>query len=292
MARREGKGAGVSTRAASGGEAGEARFAFGSNWRRFVEQVDESNIRDAEESLQAMLGVSDLEGRTFLDIGSGSGLFSLAATRLGAQVTSFDSDAESVMAAKELRDRFAGSDTRWDVAQGDVLDPEYLSALGEFDVVYSWGVLHHTGRMWDAMENVVPLVKANGRLFISIYNDQGGRSELWRSVKRRYVSSGPAVRFVLLAGVWALLGCRSVVRAPLRALSPRHRPPVAPRGRGMSAWHDLVDWVGGFPYEVATPEAVFSFFRDRGFLLDRLVTRQGSGCNEFVFIRSGLVEAR
>jgi 2-polyprenyl-6-hydroxyphenyl methylase/3-demethylubiquinone-9 3-methyltransferase len=57
--------------------------------------------------------------------------------------------------------------------------------------------------------------------------------------------------------------------------------------RGMSYWHDLVDWIGGYPFEVATPEAIFDFYMARNFELIALKTCGGRcGCNEFVFRRS------
>ena len=57
--------------------------------------------------------------------------------------------------------------------------------------------------------------------------------------------------------------------------------------RGMHRWYDLVDWVGGWPFEVARPEEVFRFLRDQGFQLEELRTCGGKlGCNEFLFRRS------
>jgi hypothetical protein len=54
----------------------------------------------------------------------------------------------------------------------------------------------------------------------------------------------------------------------------------------MSPWRDLIDWVGGYPFEVAKPEAILDFYLRRGFTLKRLVTCGGSlGCNEYVFVR-------
>ena len=138
------------------------RFAFGANWARFLKSLDEARIAKAEDSLRQMLAVARLDGKRFLDVGSGSGLFSLAARRMGAQVHSFDYDPRSVACTRELRDRYFPGDSVWRVEQGSVLDRDYLAGLGEFDVVYSWGVLHHTGAMWQAMENVVPLVVRGG----------------------------------------------------------------------------------------------------------------------------------
>src|SRR5262245_45349652 len=121
------------------------RFAFGKNWQEFLRIIDETRIRQAEDSLAVMLRESTLVGKSFLDIGCGSGLFSLAARRLGARVHSFDFDADSVACADELRRRYFQGDPQWTIEQGSVLDSHYMSALGNFDIVYSWGVLHHTG---------------------------------------------------------------------------------------------------------------------------------------------------
>src|SRR6267143_2607810 len=162
---------------------GGERFAFGENWARFLALLDDQRIRDAEESLQSKLEVENLAGKSFLDVGSGSGLFSLAARRLGARVHSFDYDPQSVACTEELKRRYFLDDGNWVVEEGSVLDRDYLASLGAFDIVYSWGVLHHTGSMWQALENVVPIVKPGGILFIAIYNDQGKRNRRWRSVK-------------------------------------------------------------------------------------------------------------
>lgn len=266
------------------------RFEFGKNWSRFLAVLNEDRISHAERSLCHMLEADDLCGRSFLDVGSGSGLFSLAARRLGAQVHSFDYDPKSVACTRELRRRYFPDDPGWTVAEGSVLDDDYLRGLGRFDVVYSWGVLHHTGAMWRAMENVVPLVNDDGKLFIAIYNDMGSLSGRWRWVKRTYNERRWTKPLLLVYGLVRLWGPRTL-------LDLRDRRPFATwrqyrDERGMSPWYDVVDWIGGWPYEYAAPEAVFEFFRDRGFALRKLVTRRGRGCNEFVFLRGDRVSAR
>ena len=258
------------------------RFEIGANWARCLEVLDEGRIQTAEQSLRDMLAVDSLAGRRFLDAGSGSGLFSLVARRLGATVHSFDFDPASVACTRELRRRYFPDDSQWQVEEGSVLDTEYMARLGQFDVVYSWGVLHHTGQMWPALENVSHCVAPGGKLFIAIYNDQGTRSRRWLRLKKIYNRSG-LLKKPIAGGTAVMLWWRSWVKDALRG-----RPFASWRAvrqqRGMSAWHDVVDWVGGYPFEVAKPEEIFSFYRDRGFTLERLVTCGGSlGCNQFVF---------
>ena len=252
------------------------RFSFGANWARFLRLLDEQRIQQAIDSLKTMLDVENLHGKSFLDVGSGSGLFSLAARRMGAKVVSFDYDPGSVACSKELKRRYFELDDEWQVQTGSVLDQTYLHGLGKFDIVYSWGVLHHTGNMWAALANVHENVAGGGKLFIALYNHQPVASKYWMFVKRtynKYRISRPL--FILLHAFYPTLP--SVV---LRHIQNRKYP------RGMSVWYDLLDWLGGYPFEVSTPGQVFDFYKKKGYLLTILGTVGGRmGCNEFVFQR-------
>jgi 2-polyprenyl-3-methyl-5-hydroxy-6-metoxy-1,4-benzoquinol methylase len=277
----------------------DERFDFGKNWQRFLKVVDDTRIQAAVHSLETMLEVTDLAGKSFLDVGCGSGLFSLAARQLGATVHSFDADTRSVACASELKRRYHPDDAQWTIEQASALDTKYLSSLGTFDVVYAWGVLHHSGAMWNAVENTCALVANQGRLCLSIYNDQGYLSRGWRFVKQIYQRLPVVVRPALVAAVaasrFAYRAATTLLAVVLRLVSLRH--PLVPvvnwyrevsrvKQRGMHWWYDLVDWVGGYPFEVAKPEAVFNFCRRKGFTLTYLTTQgAGHGCNEFVFQR-------
>ncbi len=257
------------------------RFEFGANWERFLRDLTPERISAAEQSLRDMLDVSDLCGRTFLDVGSGSGLFSLAARRLGARVFSFDYDPQSVACSMELKRRYFDGDANWRVEEGSALDGDYIQNLGQFDVVYSWGVLHHTGAMWKALENVSILVREGGLLFIALYNNQGGASRRWTAIKKTY-NRFPVFRGALLALSFIRLHGTGLIRGLFHG---RPFQMFQQQARGMSLWRDLVDWVGGYPFEVADPGQAFEFFSKRGFSLQRLATTHSLGCNEFVFKR-------
>jgi len=281
------------------------RFDFGRNWRNFARRLTEPQIAAAEQSLCRMLGWRGLRGRTFLDVGSGSGLFSLAACRLGAsRVFSFDFDPLCVDCTRSVRDRFLPQAAHWEISGGDVLSGDFMRAIGTFDVVYSWGMLHQTSDMWRGMQNVLDATAPGGRLFLSIYNHQPILTPFWRFVKRTYNRLprplGQLMVVTYLAAKVPLLAIRrlaavtatspTTISSTRPVASPTASPTASPENvstnRGMNAWNDAVDWVGGYPFETASAEEVFRFYRDRGLHLIEISTvGGGSGCNEFVFER-------
>jgi len=256
------------------------RFAFGKNWIKYVADVDCALLEEATSSLEQLVAV-ELAGKRFLDAGCGSGIMSLAASVLGAEVTAVDLDADSVTATLRLLDAFGDEQSvrRVRVRQGSVLDASFLERLGPFDVVYSWGVVHHTGHMWRAIELLSERVVPGGIYCLAIYNDQGLRSHYWRFIKRHYCRTA-WFRWLISAVHWpVLVGLRKAIRV----LGLRKR---RARDRGMDLTRDMHDWLGGYPFQTATPVEVVNRVEGLGFLLreQRLVGRS-LGCNEYVFVR-------
>lgn len=252
------------------------RFAFGKNWRDFSGRLQYQDYLRAKESLEKL--IPNLQGKTFLDVGCGSGMFSIAASALGAKkVLGFDFDQESISTSRRLLETIPqwDSDVRKDAIEfkvESILD-ESLN-LEPYDIVYSWGVLHHTGDMYTAFDRIKNLVVEKGTLVLAIYNKHF-TSPIWKLVKCAYVKSPKFVKKILIFLV--------LIIKFLGVLIISWENPLK-RRRGMRYYTDIVDWVGGYPYEYASVSEVIDFFQARGFRLRKLIKTKGfTGCNEFVF---------
>ena len=229
-----------------------------------------------------------MSGSSFLDIGSGSGLSSLIARSLGARVHSFDYDENSVACTEELRRRYFPGDAQWTIERGQRPRQRVHDLARQFDVVYSWGVLHHTGNMALALSLSRERVAPGGCYFIAIYNDQAGTSRRWAWAKRTYNRLPRMLRFLILVPTAVRLW------GPTIAVDTLHGNPLATwnsskQERGMSPWHDLIDWAGGYPFEVAAPDAIIMPLLHEGFVVRNLICRTtGHGCNEYVFERTSM----
>jgi 2-polyprenyl-3-methyl-5-hydroxy-6-metoxy-1,4-benzoquinol methylase len=266
---------------------GDERFSFGENWLAFLEYLDDERIAEAERSLQALCGLERFDGKRVLDIGSGSGLFSLAARRLGALVRSFDYDTQSVAGTQKLKDRFFWGDASWVVEQGSILDRAYVAALGTYDIVYSWGVLHHTGAMYDAIANAASRLNPGGLFVFALYR-KTRLCGFWKIEKRWYAKASPAAqKFARSLFINCLRLKFLLTRQDFQAYVAKYKS-----GRGMNFIHDVHDWMGGYPYESIAPAEVTALMNRLGFEHVRSNVQPyrtgffGSGCDEYAYRRS------
>ena len=245
-------------------------FSFGENWLQFLDGIDDIAIGEADRDIELWLGPHIADAR-IVDIGSGSGLSSLCLHRRGCRhLISFDADPKSVAATSELAKR-EGDPPNWSIRHGSILDATLVERLGKFDIVHSWGVLHHTGDMWTALANAASLCHEGGHLFISIYAG-GPRYAEHLELKRRYNRCDAA-------------GKQKMIERALESVSIK-RAKSTRRARGMTVYHDMVDWLGGLPYEVAHVSEILWFCMSRGFQPLRVFEKREGGCSVFLLRRA------
>ena len=258
-------------------------FSFGKNWKNFLNLMTDDRTREAEQSLTDFLKTNDLQGKNFLDIGCGSGLFSFSAYRLGANhVVSFDVDPFSVECCRYMHQK-ADSPENWQILEGSILDSEFTDSLGKFDIVYSWGVLHHTGKMWESIKNAATLVHQEGFLYIALYNETKGLngSLLWLKIKKIYNILPKPGKWILEILYSAMFCLNKLVKLKNPISDIRNYQSK----RGMDFMTDVRDWLGGYPYEFTTTDKVSDFMKLHfpRFTLINLKSTSGTGVNWFLF---------
>lgn len=262
----------------------DSHFEFGKNWDDYSRLIDEDAIAEAERGILNLIPAEAIKGSTWLDIGSGSGLHSLAAARLGArEITALDIDKDSVATTRKV---LAAHGVKATVMDRSVFG---IDDLGLFDIVYSWGVLHHTGAMWRAVKAAAERVAPGGLFVIALYQ-KTPMCGAWTAEKRLYTAAPEGVRKIIRSAYKSLfkLALKATGRSP-KAYEDNYKS-----SRGMNWDHDIHDWLGGYPYESSTPEETRKFVTGLGF--DAVVIGDlnpgrglfGTGCAEYVFRRKSL----
>jgi 2-polyprenyl-3-methyl-5-hydroxy-6-metoxy-1,4-benzoquinol methylase len=248
-------------------------FDFGANWQDYSRhKLDDAQISVAQNALSQLIGTADLAGKSFLDIGCGSGLHCLAAAQLGATpIIGFDINPKCTVLSQANALRF-GNSHRFETLS--VLDAESMAKLGTFDIVYAWGSLHHTGEMHQAIRNAAARVAPKGRFILAIYNESV-TSPVWRVIKRGYNTLPNILKKIMVASLIPAIWLAKLIVTRKNPLS---------KERGMNFYYDAVDWIGGHPYEYASANDIVHFVEALGFRCDKIVPPTTPiGCNEFVF---------
>ena len=256
-------------------------FSFGKNWEEFVQKhLSQERIHVTKTHILEFLEMPSLEGKYFLDIGCGSGLSSLAALEAGAaKVVSFDVDPSSVSAAQRIRE-IKENPANWTVLHGSILDEAFVSSLEQADIVHAWGVLHHTGDMWKAIERTAKLMKEDGLMYIALYTTTP-KSDYWHQVKIRYNQMSPTGKKVM--EYWYVFR-HTLIPHFIRLKNPFRHIRQYRQSRGMAYFTDVKDWLGGYPYEHAKVEEVLRFCRTQ-FNLELVNIRTGEANTEYLFAK-------
>ena len=261
------------------------RFGFGKNWERYIkEHFSEERVEISKDHMLKFLETRDLQGKYFLDVGCGSGLHSLAALRAGAaRIVSFDYDQDAVDTTRKLKE-YAGNPHNWEIEQGSILDQEFLRGLQPADIVYSWGVLHHTGEMWRAFRNTVELMKEDGCFYVALYVGEpyfGHPMEFWLEVKQNYNRANwPGRKRMECWYFWEFFLDKQWKNISGLIKQAREYK----KSRGMDIYRDAVDWLGGWPMEYASVDHVKRFAID-GMGLALLGIKTGQANAEYLFAR-------
>jgi 2-polyprenyl-3-methyl-5-hydroxy-6-metoxy-1,4-benzoquinol methylase len=263
------------------------QFDFGRNWDAFSRTaLTPERIDSARKSFLQLMDRIPMRDRTFLDIGFGQGLSLLLAAEAGAKVTGCDINPLCGEVLRRNQQFFTPSVSCMEIPTviGSILEPAVIENLRQkaqrtehrYDIVHSWGALHHTGEMHAAIANAVSLVSENGYLVLAIYN-RHWTSPIWEVIKRVYVYSPMVIQHVL-AGL--LLPFISIAKFATTRKNPFSQE------RGMDFYYDVIDWVGGYPYEFAAINEIQAKMELLSFKCLKVIpAKVPTGCNEFVFKR-------
>jgi 2-polyprenyl-3-methyl-5-hydroxy-6-metoxy-1,4-benzoquinol methylase len=261
------------------------QFDFGANWSEFSDHAaSRERALQARGQFASLLEGVALTDASFLDIGFGQGFSLLSARSLGARAVGCDINPKCHEVIERNARLFPEAATGAIPLQvGSILDEPVVRALrerpeaagGGYDVVHSWGVLHHTGDMRRAVANAASLVRPGGHFVLAIYNRHWS-SLPWLAIKAAYVRSPRPVQRALVGALYPVIW--------LAKLAVTRRNPKA-MDRGMDFYYDVIDWVGGYPYEYASVEEMRRLVGPGFELVRAIPAKVPTGCNEMVFRR-------
>jgi len=228
-----------------------------------------------------LMNNENISGKTFLDIGFGQGLSLLNATTLGAKTVGCDINPKCKEVLELNKQKYpALKDTTIPVVVGSITEKETVERIktynNKFDIVHSWGVLHHTGKMWKSIDICSDLVNNNGELIISIYNKHWS-SASWKLIKWFYNISPQFIRWFMIKIFYLII---MIAKFLVTMQNPLKKE------RGMNFYYDIIDWIGGYPYEYATLDEITDYICKKGYvLISKKKAQVPTGCNEFIFRR-------
>lgn len=260
------------------------QFDFGENWQNFsANALTDDRVSQAAKDLENLCSGIELRNRLFLDIGFGQGLSLLSAAMMGAKTVGCDINPKCATVLDRNRAFFPSLKFTPKVVVGSILEDSVVHVLrtfgndeGAYEIVHSWGVLHHTGEMEKGIRHAASLVAPGGFFILAIYNRHWS-SLIWSYIKWTYVK---LPKWAQKATIWLLFPVIYAAKWLVTGKDPKIQE------RGMDFYYNVVDWVGGHPYEYATRESIVSAVAGLGFSAVRVIPAiVPTGCNQFVFRR-------
>ncbi len=253
------------------------KFSFGKNWQAYSKNaLTKKSLMDFKHDFDELFNGIDFKNKKFIDIGFGQGLAILIAAEKGADVVGIDIDANNIKALNiTLQEMGRVKVPKTDIVS--ILDDDYVNRYkSNYDIVHSWGVLHHTGNMTKGFDNACDLVATNGYFICSIYNRHWS-SPIWKIIKYLYNIS-PLICQQLINGFFYPI--IFIAKWIVTGKNPKQKE------RGMNFFYDVIDWIGGYPYEYATENEIIELVSKKGFVcIKSCPAAVPTGCNEFVFER-------
>lgn len=257
------------------------QFDFGQNWKEYSENVlDNTRLNQARIAFDELTHDISFEGKTFVDIGFGQGMSLIIATEKAEKTVGCDINPKCDQVLKANQKVFSKSTKEIPTVVGSILEPKVVEAIlaknndEKYDIVHSWGVLHHTGDMMAAVKHATSLVKPNGYFILAIYNRHWS-SLPWLFIKWAYCKSPKFIQKLFIGIFYPIIWLA-------KFLVTGKNPNI--KERGMDFYYDVVDWVGGYPYEYASIDEMNIIMKNFGFkCLKSVSPPTPTGCNEFVY---------
>lgn len=262
------------------------QFDFGENWAEFSKNaLTSEQVEGAKASFRDLIADTGIElnQNSFVDIGFGQGLSLLTATEMGAKTVGCDINPKCGQVLKANQRFFPTVEIEsLPLVIGSILKSETVAKLmknrplpsSKYHIVHSWGVLHHTGEMWKAIDHASNLVEDNGFFILAIYNRHWS-SKAWLGIKAFYNAVPSFLQKIMNYLFFPIIF--------LAKFAVTGRNPMK-KERGMNFFYDIVDWVGGYPYEYASRKEIDDYLKPKGFECVKFIEPSApTGCNQFVF---------
>ena len=191
-----------------------------------------------------------VKGKKVLDAGSGSGMVSIAFAVMGASVTGVDITSKCIENGRKRAKAF-GVECRF--VQSDLT---MLDLHEDFDIIYSWGVLHHTADAKASFFRLVEHLRPGGEIIIAVYL-RTAFSSFWNFSRVFYQSSPGFAKTAFRRSASVLLNGYDAVR---KALMKKERYML----RGTSNEELVNDWFGVPHRTFHTYTEVYEWFREKG----------------------------